>query len=912
MTAAVQADDCLIVLGNRTDERQCGVSYKTNGYSPFGMAVSFPEEMEVNEKDMCLWIPIADGGRKDDVGDRIDVAGIRTERHVKNPIMLFDHGKNVQLPIGMAAVWDPSVCKYDLNKYTYKCDPATQKAGALTYFWQGKGSMSGPDRDRQKDHAIFCEQLFHMAATRLLNSGSIGYKVIHAKNLQPDYDSGSPAGLYLQSVWLLEGSLVVLPANMDTVRKALSLPKVCGKPLSPYLIKSLTPYAGEKKAQMGYEGKAKLPIPHGDLSKTDVPPPRWKPGVGAIKGLKEIRLKYRSTKGLRRRAKKSAPGTSIIHIDSKDITAVRDMAHKKGLKCALMGTHYTGAEKVKLIGDDGAIDDVAKAYGRRISKKIRTKGLDVKVKNDVPDTPEARPDPNAPPVDTPEEENELVEKWGAQMLRHFHGLHGAMLKDMDEMAAVLEDEDVSNHFRGHGEYLDKFMSDTESLWEKKYGGKTDHNYPPLEGMEAKDENDAKADEVEEDLQEDDEPELDDGDATPSMEDEQGDEDTPEDAAVGGDSSKPEEPTPEEAVEGMHRAEEEDKDKDDGGVKSITKVSTKDIRAKYRRKADEGKTDKEDSKTDKDDKKKGKHPICAHCNKPIMKDAKRVGGKPYHPGCAQFASKAKKSICPECGKEDCTCTKKKDLTEDEAQDLAQDVVTQEADTEARPAIEDTGEGKGVDDRDMPVVAEAHGFLGGISQPNSIFGEEHRMQSYHYHKSLAGIGQVQDMAAQKALPSETADVSPEKARKILKDGTVHGKPLTEKQRGMFGAIAGKDKKSAPGSEEWMQEEMQEPEHKMHPHCKMCKDASDYFLRLSREKAFGDRHRDEARYHHGQLGQIVGGQGKQEENLPEKYQDNEKPTPPDTDDFDETSMKSMLDVQNQQIEELNKALASLAGAI
>lgn len=35
----------------------------------------------------------------------------------------------------------------------------------------------------------------------------------------------------------------------------------------------------------------------------------------------------------------------------------------------------------------------------------------------------------------------------------------------------------------------------------------------------------------------------------------------------------------------------------------------------------------------------------------------------------------------------------------------------------------------------------------------------------------------------------DISPAKARKILDDGEVHGKPLTEAQRGMFGAAAGK---------------------------------------------------------------------------------------------------------------------------
>lgn len=33
-----------------------------------------------------------------------------------------------------------------------------------------------------------------------------------------------------------------------------------------------------------------------------------------------------------------------------------------------------------------------------------------------------------------------------------------------------------------------------------------------------------------------------------------------------------------------------------------------------------------------------------------------------------------------------------------------------------------------------------------------------------------------------------MSPEKAKQILRDGEIGGKPLTEKQRGMFGLIAG----------------------------------------------------------------------------------------------------------------------------
>lgn len=40
-----------------------------------------------------------------------------------------------------------------------------------------------------------------------------------------------------------------------------------------------------------------------------------------------------------------------------------------------------------------------------------------------------------------------------------------------------------------------------------------------------------------------------------------------------------------------------------------------------------------------------------------------------------------------------------------------------------------------------------------------------------------------------PSSHADISPEKAKKILEDGSVRGHPLTDKQKGFFGAIAGR---------------------------------------------------------------------------------------------------------------------------
>lgn len=52
---------------------------------------------------------------------------------------------------------------------------------------------------------------------------------------------------------------------------------------------------------------------------------------------------------------------------------------------------------------------------------------------------------------------------------------------------------------------------------------------------------------------------------------------------------------------------------------------------------------------------------------------------------------------------------------------------------------------------------------------------------------------------ARPSTGMDMSPDKAKTILHDGTVHGHPLTEKQRGLFGAIAGRSDNSRGGADD-----------------------------------------------------------------------------------------------------------------
>lgn len=224
----------------------------------YAIDISFTDKLAFNENEMSLTIPFADGNRRDGVGDLLEIGGIDCERHRLNPICLYDHGKAVTLPIGLAE-------DRKTSHYTVKLDPI-DKVGILeAFFYQGKG-LKGVDKTQEYDHAVFCEQLYDLAVQGYVRGGSIGYQVKAARELPADHTDGTPKGMHLLSTLMLEGSLVVMPANMDTVRtnskglfpdlrEALALPVVRGKPLSPYLVKSLSAYAEPKKVQLGYEGK---------------------------------------------------------------------------------------------------------------------------------------------------------------------------------------------------------------------------------------------------------------------------------------------------------------------------------------------------------------------------------------------------------------------------------------------------------------------------------------------------------------------------------------------------------------------------------------------------------------------------------------------------------------------------------
>lgn len=290
------------ILNARTKRLEGNYSYKLAGPMMYGMDVAIADESEPNESEMSFWLPYADGNNRDGVGDLLEIGGIELDRHRDNAINLFDHGKHLVLPIGMTWARNEKG-EYDRNQYISEIDVVSQRARDKVFVWQGRDDgMLGKDIPGLKEHAITCEQYFHMVCMKMLGCGSIGYQIIDGVEIPPDYSRGTPKGVHLRRVKKLESSLVVLPANQNTapkhkgfewVREVLAMPRMCGKPLSPMFVKSFSDYCPEQtKTVVGFadvvETKSvEVPIPHGDLNDSKIPPAKWKPGAGAIKRVPE-------------------------------------------------------------------------------------------------------------------------------------------------------------------------------------------------------------------------------------------------------------------------------------------------------------------------------------------------------------------------------------------------------------------------------------------------------------------------------------------------------------------------------------------------------------------------------------------------------------------------------------------------
>ncbi len=161
------------------------------------VAATPPAGWHANDEEFSITFPFAGQspeGELDREGDYLLLDGVKTEKHKKNPVVYLEHGKHHPLPIG----------KTESPEGTY----TVWKDDATGLMW-GKAYL---DRDMPE-----ARQAFDLYKKKILRAGSLGYRILKAKQLPPDPANGHPRARLLKEVELWEASLVGVPANPDCV-----------------------------------------------------------------------------------------------------------------------------------------------------------------------------------------------------------------------------------------------------------------------------------------------------------------------------------------------------------------------------------------------------------------------------------------------------------------------------------------------------------------------------------------------------------------------------------------------------------------------------------------------------------------------------------------------------------------------
>jgi hypothetical protein len=190
------------------------LAYDTNG----GMALDFAGGVTVDKMAMsatCVFSTPAE----DREGDVMDLLGLRTANHQRNPIVFWNHAKTLTLPIGKT--------RDDMGQYTVEIND--DFARQTTFFSQT---------------LLEAEQIFDLIAEGIVNANSIGFQTLKAT---PLYTGPKRRGLHILESDLLEVSWVGVPVNQEAVRKALDS-NVCGRPLASAIRRELEPYAARASA----------------------------------------------------------------------------------------------------------------------------------------------------------------------------------------------------------------------------------------------------------------------------------------------------------------------------------------------------------------------------------------------------------------------------------------------------------------------------------------------------------------------------------------------------------------------------------------------------------------------------------------------------------------------------------------
>lgn len=207
---------------------------RPRGISPFSYALKFAPGIQgldrVSNKD-----PVFDQSAmsatgilastfRDREGDVLEVVGIDTTNHRRNPIVLLDHGLYYPLPIGKTADAE--------GNYLVTIDEKAGDCIQTTYFSQS---------------SEVAEQVFHLYCEGILKANSIGYRALQTKPL-------SPTGKHILRCELIEATWCGIPCNPDAVTATLSRDKIQGRPLAPAIKAMLAPYAPAKRTVVAVTG----------------------------------------------------------------------------------------------------------------------------------------------------------------------------------------------------------------------------------------------------------------------------------------------------------------------------------------------------------------------------------------------------------------------------------------------------------------------------------------------------------------------------------------------------------------------------------------------------------------------------------------------------------------------------------
>lgn len=153
------------------------------------------ELADIDPETMSIRFKFADGNDRDEANDLVNVEGIDTSLHKKNPIVVF----NDQV-VGL--------CEDHEGNYTVEIDKAKKQAWCRVYFYAGEGFLGDAG-----------QSIFYAVAGGLIRGASYNGRIIESEpHYEPSEYDDVTEGRTINRFKLLSVRLSGLPMSFSTIR----------------------------------------------------------------------------------------------------------------------------------------------------------------------------------------------------------------------------------------------------------------------------------------------------------------------------------------------------------------------------------------------------------------------------------------------------------------------------------------------------------------------------------------------------------------------------------------------------------------------------------------------------------------------------------------------------------------------